>query len=369
MGKLFKIILVLSCLFCVSQTSFSQIMPPPAVAIEQAVNTDLQASRRYTGLLTSEETVNVTSEVAGKVLEISYDEGTNVKKGQLLYRIDDVKYKAAVKASQAKVAQLEANLAYAEKTYERKKILFGKKASSAEDFDLAKSNFAALTANLAAAKAELIVAKKDLKETKIMAPLAGRIGDKDISAGNYVSPDLTLTTIVKMDPLILKFTMSNRDFLKMFGDEAGFRENAVIRIKLADESWYEYEGEVDHLGNQANQKTDSVWIYIKIKNPRSKLLPGSTVTTYLSKKGNISRVAVKLSAIMHDAESAYVFVVNKDNVVERRNVELEFSDGFLQVLKSGLEVGEKVIVQGVHKVQVGGAVMPVNDKVSDKSKK
>ncbi len=338
-------------------------LPPAVVQVEKATTTNIQASRRYTGLLLSPATVAVTAQVIGEVMETGFTEGGNVEKGQLLYQLDDVKYDAAVKSAEAKVAQGKANLAYASKTYERKKVLFSKNASSAEDFDLATSNLAALKAGLSAAEAELISAQKDLLNTKITAPMAGRIGKNDASVGNYVTPSSgPLTSIVQLDPLRLQVTVSNRDFLEMFGDENGLRNNSIIRIKLADDTWYPYDGEVDFIGNEANRKTDSVWIYVKIKNPDYKLLPGSTVTVMISKKNGPEHVAVSPAAVMYDANGAYVYVVDDQNKANRRDVVTDFSTGEQQVIKSGLEAGEKVVTAGILKIMMPGMEVVPQEK-------
>ena len=214
---------------------------------------------------------------------------------------------------------------------------------------------AALKAGLSAAEAELISAQKDLLNTKIVAPMAGRIGKNDASVGNYVTPSSgPLTSIVQLDPHRLQVTVSNRDFLEMFGDENGLRENSVIRIKLADDTWYPYDGEVDFIGNEANRKTDSVWIYVKIKNPDYKLLPGSTVTVMISKKNGPAHVAVSPAAVMHDANGAYVYVVDDQNKANRRDVVTDFSTGEQQIIKSGLEAGEKVVTAGILKIMMPG---------------
>lgn len=344
---------------CLAQGGF----PPPAVKVEKVVASNLQMSRRYTGLLLSPATVNLTAQVVGEVVETGFTEGADVKQGQLLYHIDDVKYAAAVKAAEAKVAQCKANLVYAQKTYERKKVLFSKNASSADDFDSATSNLAALNAALSAAEAELIVAQKDLVNTKIIAPIDGRIGKNEMTVGNYVTPQSgPLTSIVQLDPLRLQVTISNRDFLEMFSDEEGLRKNAQVRFKLADGTWYEHDGEVEFLGNQANRKTDSVWVYVKVKNPDFKLLPGSTVTVMLSKKNGSTHPAVKVSSIMHDKEGTFVYVVDDKNVATRRNVTLDFSNGEFEILKDGVEVGEKVVTAGVHKIMRSGMeIKPVEE--------
>ena len=344
---------------CFAQGGF----PPPFVKVEKVVPSDLQMSRRYTGLLISPATVNVVAQVVGEIVETGFTEGADVKQGQLLYQIDDVKYDAAVKAAEAKVAQCKANLDYAKKTYERKKALFSKNASSADDFDSATSNLAALSATLNAAEADLIVAQKDLVNTKIVAPINGRIGKNDMSVGNYVTPQSgPLTSIVQLDPLRLQVTISNRDFLEMFGDEEGLKKNALVRFKLSDGSWYEHDGEVEFLDNQANRKTDSIWVFIKVKNPDYKLLPGSTVTVMVSKRNGSTHPAVKVSGIMHDKEGSYVYVVDDKNVATCRNVTMDFSNGEYVILKDGVEVGEKVVTAGIHKITHSGAeINPVEE--------
>ncbi|MCQ2396699.1 MAG: efflux RND transporter periplasmic adaptor subunit, partial [Lentisphaeria bacterium] len=165
---------------------------------------------------------------------------------------------------------------------------------------------------------------------------------------------------VQLDPIRVTFSISNRDFLELFGTEANFRENASITIRMADGTVYDQQGSFEFMNNEANRKTDTLAFYVSFPNPDRKLVPGSSVTVLLHKNLSENYTAVLPSAIMADNASPYVWVLADDNTAHRRNVVLGPSDGEVQLISSGLSAGEMVIIEGTHKVMMDGmAVKPL----------
>ncbi len=315
--------------------------------------------KRYTGHIASSSSVNLVARVAGELIYLGFNEGDYVEKGQVLARLDPVRYEAEVKMAEAKVAEMQARLDYAEVAYNRSNDLYYKNAGTKDSLDAAESEHAAYTASLMSAEAQLITARDDLKHTEIVAPISGKIGVTHFTEGNYLTTNSgTIATIIQVDPLRVAFSMSNRDFLSMFGTEENLKNNAKIRLNLADDSLYEYEGEVEFIDNLANASTDTIQIYAKFHNPDGKLIPNSTVTVMLS-RGNGGKVpAVTPSAIMHDSKAAYVYVVDDEYRVERREVVLGATNGQVQLVKSGIAPGEMIVVDGMHKTMPGGVIEP-----------
>lgn len=335
-------------------------MPKAVVGVGTVVETEDMESRRYTGLIVAEAEVRIVPRVSGEILEIGFKDGENVRKGQTLYRLDPVQYHAAVKNAEAKIAECEAKLSYAKNNYDRNQTLYTKNAISKDTMENTLSTLRGLEASLLAAKAELIVAQDNLKNTTITAPMDGAAGVGALSEGNYVTPSTgTLVNIIRMRPIRVRFSISMGDYLSMFGSLKNLKDNGSVRIRLADGSLYPAEGEIELLNNEANRKTDAIQIYVRFPNQDRKLMPGSTVAVTLSKKKGVKVAAILPSAVMHDSEGAFVYVPDAGNKIEKRYIVTGNATDTLQMIRSGLKAGERVVVTGTHKTRPNGEIMPI----------
>lgn len=333
--------------------------PPAFVAVGLVTEADGIEIKRYTGHVTTSSSVNLVARVSGELLRLGFNEGGLVEKGQLLYELDDTTYEADVRNLEARIAQAEAKLVYAEISHGRASELFGKSAGTKDSMDSAESEYKAARAALLSAQAELITAKDNLRNTRIIAPISGKIGVTNYTEGNYLTPNSgVIANIVQMDPLRISFSMSNRDYLAMFGTEQNLKDKALLRLRLADDSEYDMEGKVEFINNQANQKTDAIQVFASFENPDGKLIPGSTITVLLSRANGGRVPAVVPSAVMHDSKTAYVYVVDDQNKIDRRDVTLGYGTAHLQSVKSGLRPGEMVVVDGMHKTMPGAVIEP-----------
>ena len=329
-------------------------------AVEEVANVQ---SRRYTGQVVEQAVVNVTPRVSGEILKLGFNDGDYVKKGQVLYTIEKTQYEAAVNQAEASIAEIKANLEYAQSSYDRNERLYEVNAASKDAMENTKSVLGALKAAQAAAEAALVTAQENLKYTTITAAIDGQVGVTKYTAGNYVTPSSgTLLTIIQMKPIRVRFSISTGDFLSGYGSLAALKENGELSLKLADGSEYATGGKIEFLNNEANVKTDAVQVYASFPNDDLRLIPGSTVTVTLSKKLAATMPAVPPSAVMHDANESFVYVVGEGNKIERRVVELGDMTKTHQLIKSGVKAGEKVVYQGTHKVMPGDEVVPAEEK-------
>lgn len=329
----------------------------PLVAVGKVGESENVEVRRYTGRVTSSAEVQLVARVSGELLRVGFNEGDMVERGQVLYELDPVRYEAAVMNAEAKIKEAEARRSYAEISFSRNDELFKKKATTKDSRDSAESEFDATQAAVLSAQATLITARDDLKNTKILAPIRGKIGTTSFTEGNYLTPSSgVIATVIQLDPLRVNFSMSNRDFLSMFGNEAGLKENAEVRLKLADGSLYPLVGAVEYIDNHVNTRTDTLQVSVRFENPDLVLVPGSSLEVLLYHRNGTSLPAVVPSAVMHDSKSAYVYVLDDDNRVERRVVELGTGTASLQLIKSGLEPGERIVIDGTHKARPGSVV-------------
>ena len=330
------------------------------VGVGKAGSVDHNPVRTFSGRVLSPETVSVVAQVAGEVKEVCFEEGALLKKGDVLYKIDPVKYEAAVASAKAQVAQAEANADYARKTFDRTTALFEKKVASDDDLDAATSKNAAAAAALDAAKAALVSAEDNLAHGTIVSPVDGKVGLNAATAGNYVTTASgPLATIVRQNPVRVAFAPGSRDYLAVFGGEKGLRELFAVRVRLADGSVYDGEGEVEFVGNAVNAATDTMPVYARFPNPDGLLVPGATVKVEVQAKEARRYVSLPLTAVVHDGEKDFVWMVGEHNMPVRRDVVTGPSTATYQTILSGLEEGEEVIVRGTHKIMPNAPVEPV----------
>jgi RND family efflux transporter MFP subunit len=276
----------------------------------------------YPGRVIPIAQVNVVPQVSGEILEVCFENGAMVKEGDVLYRLDPVKYSAAVKNAEAKLAECKANLSYAELSYARHKKLLETRAVSLDAVDNALSQRDSSRAAYAAAQASLISAKDNLEHCTIVAPISGKIGSTTMTRGNYAKAgENMLVTIVQVSPIRVSFSMSNRQFLDLFsGLTRRLREESVASVFLANGTEFGGKGSFDYVENTADQLTDTIQVYYQYENKEGLLRPAGTVSVTLASKKGALRPAVPPTAILQDIQGPYVWVLGEGNRAERRSV-------------------------------------------------
>lgn len=338
----------------------AEIVLPVAEVVERP---DMQVST-YPGRVVPIAQVDVKPQVTGEILEVCFENGAMVKEGDLLYRLDPVKYEAAVKNAESKLSECKANASYAELSYERHKKLLETRAVSIDAVDNALSLRDSSRAALAAAQADLIAAKDDLKHCVIVAPIAGKLGTTAKTKGNYVTAgSLTLVSIVQLDPIRVRFSVSNREVLDIFQDRGRRRpEDVKLGVTLANGRAYENEGTIEYIDNQADEATDTVTVYAKYDNPRRKLVPGGTVSVSLASRKGVMRPAIPPTAILQDTQGPYVWVLDPAGRAERRTVARGDLSGDWVFVEKGLRVGERIVADGAHRVVRGQKIVAAERK-------
>ena len=330
------------------------------VGVAKAAAVDHNPVRTFSGRVLSPETVAIVPQVAGEIVEVCFEEGALLQKGDPMYRIDPVKYEAAVASAKASVAQAEANLAYLSKSHDRTLSLREKNVASDDDLDSAVAARDAAQATLAAAQAALATAQDNLDHCSIAAPVSGKVGLNAAPAGNYVSTASgPLATIVRQDPVRVSFAIGSRDYLSVFGAETGLRTLFDVRLRLADGSPYLQDGAVEFVGNAVNPSTDTMPVYAGFPNPDGLLVPGATVKVEVQARNPAKLVSIPLTALLHDGDQAYVWMVGDHNLPVRRDVVAGPATATYQTILEGLAEGEEVIARGTHKVIPNVPVEPV----------
>ena len=321
----------------------------------------------YPGRVVPIAQVDVIPQVSGEIREVCFANGQSVKAGDVLYRIDPIKYEAAVKNAEAKLQECKANVQYAELSYERHKKLLDTRAVSLDAVDNALSQRDSSRAAFEAAKAELVAARDDLVHCTIVAPIAGKVGTTAKTEGNYVAAgSLTLVSIVQLDPIRVRFSVSNRELLELVSSRGRRRRDDVeISVSLANGSAFDDAGEIEYVDNMADEATDSLSIYAKFANPKKQLVPGGVVSVTLRSKTGVMRPAIPPTAILQDTQGPYVWALDEKGVAQRRTVARGDLVGDWLFVEKGLKVGERIVSDGAHRVKKGMVVKPF--KVSAES--
>ena len=321
-------------------------------------------TKTYPGRVVPVAQVNVVPQVSGEILEVGFVNGAVVKEGDLLFRLDSVKYQAAVKNAEAKVAECKANLSYAELSYTRHQKLAASHAVSQDAADNALSSRDSARAALAAAEADLVVARDNLKHCRIVAPHGGKLGTTLFTMGNYVTPSSgTLVTLIQTAPIRVRFSMSNGEFLELFGARNRFiRARGHVTLTLADGTEYAEKGEVEYVENAADEMTDTIQVYALFPNAERVLKPGGTVVVTLSSTEPVRCTAVPPNAVVMDMKGAFVWLLGPGDVAEKRYVDRGPIVQEMQTVRSGLRPGERIVADGVHKVVKGAKIVPFAGK-------
>lgn len=301
-------------------------------------------------------------QVSGIVKERLFKEGSDVKAGQVLYRIDPASYQAAFDSARANLARAEANLQATKLKAGRYAVLVKIEAVSAQANDEAQAAQKQAQAEVGAAKAALDKARVDLDFTRVTSPIAGRIGRSSVTAGALVTAnqEAALATVQQLDPIYVDLTQSSAELLRMKRDfESGRLQraggNAVpVQLVLEDGSVYGFAGKLAFSEVTVDQATGSVTLRAVFPNPKNDLLPGMYVRARLTQGVNQDAMLVPHAAISRTPRGeAQALVVNADNKVEARIVRTEQSTGDKWVVTEGLAAGDRVIVEGLQKVKPG----------------
>lgn len=306
-------------------------------------------------------------QVTGILTQRAFNEGSEVKAGQVLYRIDAAPYQAAYDSARASLARAEANADAARLRAERHAGLVAIEAVSKQANDDAQAALKQARAEVAAAKAAVDKAKIDLDYTQLKAPIAGRIGRSAVTPGALVTANQAqaLATVQRLDPIYVDLTQSSADILRLRREvESGRVQRGAggaveVRLLLEDGSEYAAAGRLALSEVTVDEGTGSVTLRAEFPNPTGDLLPGMYVRARLPQGVRADAVLVPHAAVVRDARgSALVMVVDEQNVVQARPVEVVQAFGDKWVLGGGLQAGERVITEGLQRVRPGVTVQP-----------
>lgn len=339
--------------------------PPPAVTVVKAAAIEVKPTSSFTGRVESMFKVDLRARVDGFLEKRLFREGADVKEGELLFVIEKGLYKAAVDEAKAGVETAEATLKQTDIEVGRQTELVQRNVGTQAKLDEVTAKQGEARGNYLAQKAALDKAQLQLSYTDIAAPIAGRVGRANISVGNFVgSSSGTLATIVSQDPIYVSFPVTQREILAVRREQGAVRANAyVIYLQLADGTRYAQPGAINFLDVTVNQGTDTVLVRASFPNPNRILVDGQLVSVVVELGEGEKTLQVPAQALQADQSGAFVLVVDKDNKVQVRRIELGGSAGLNSIIRKGLEAGELVITEGVQKVRPGQVVQAAEAKL------
>ena len=344
---------------------------PPAVGVIEAAKRPITESNEFLGRIEAVNRVAVVARVTAFLDKRVFVEGTEIKTGDLLYRLQRGPFEADLKSKQAQVAQLQATLVNAKLTTDRARTLLGGPAGQQSTYDAALANQQSLEAQVQAAQAQVDLSQINLDYTEIRSPIDGMIGRTAVTEGNVVTPSSgVLTTIVSQDPMYVTFPVSVREALTLrdrYSTLGGFKA-VVIRVRLPDSRLYDQVGQLNFVNNTIAQNTDTITLRGTIPNPPlpnlsprltlRELTDNEFVTVLLEGVRPVEVLAIPRSAVLSDQQGEYVYVLGTDDKAEQRRIKLGQSTSTIAAVTNGLSIGEKVIVEGLQKVRPGEPVAP-----------
>lgn len=333
--------------------------PPPAVSVTAVVDRQVTETADYVGRVTAIDKVDIVARVPGFIEQRTFTEGQLVKTGDLLFRIEQDTYKAAVEQAQATLARAKATEVNAKLQFERGQELVRNNNIPQATVDQRAADEAAAQAGIMEAQAQLDQAKINLGYTEIRSPIDGRIGLAIFTVGNLVQPSSgRLATIVRQDPIYVIFQVSQRNILEYRRRvaESPSNQHVTVHLRLPDGSIYPHPGLSNFLDVQADTTTDTVAVRAQVPNPDGTLIAGGVVGVTLERGAPHSALTIPQAAVLLDQAGRYVLIVNAEKKVEQRRVTVGVEQGRNVVVTDGLKAGELVIVDGIQKVRPGQVV-------------
>lgn len=357
-------------------TAASAPAQAPAVPVTVAVVAarDVTAWESFSGRLEAVDRVQVRSRVAGAILAVAFREGALVKQGDLLFTIDPAPYQATVAQAQGQVASAEARVSLAQTELDRGHRLSDNRTISQSDLDQRQSALTEAQAGLRSAQAALQSAQLDLDYTQVRAPVSGRIGKIEVTAGNLVAAGSTspaLTTLVSVDPIYASFNASEemvtRALAQLPQTDSALPpvEQIPVEVGTLTDSGTPIKGKLQLIDNEVDASSGTIGVRAVFDNPGGRLIPGQFVRVRMGQPKAENKIVISDRAVGTDQDKKFVFVVDAENKVAYRQVQLgTLSDG-QRVVESGLNAGEKIVVNGLQRIRPGAVVIPqMEEKVA-----
>ncbi len=340
-----------------------QSMPVEATVIRKQ---DVQIWKNFSGHTVAVDHAEIRPQVDGRITDIRFKDGQYVEKGDILIVIDPRPYKAALAQAEAAQEVAKTQLTFAEKEYKRAAKLIGTEAISQSLLDDRTNNLESAKAAVQGAEALVESAKVNLDYAYIKAPISGKVSRAEITVGNLVQtgPNAPLlTSIVADEKMYVDFEVDENTYLNSLASEAS--SQIPVRVKLAGGD-LEFKGVIESFDNRIDPASGTIRARALFENTEKLLLPGMSVSVLMGGNNDEGKIVISERAIGTDQDRKFVFVIDKNNTAQYREVKIGESINGMRVIISGLEEGETVITDGLARIRPGMPVTP-QIKTSDSS--
>ena len=357
--------LVAAGLTACGQNNTYQAPPPPKVTVAKPVEQKVTRYFEATGNTAAVNSANLVARVQGFLTEVKYTDGTPVKKGQHLFTIEPEPYELKLQQAQAAETAAQASQKQTEADFERQQELVQRQAASKAAFDAATAKRDNDKARVLQAQADTKQAQINLDYTRVIAPFDGVVTARQVSVGELVGGSGTqvLATIVQLDPIYVNFTASDRDVLHVRDMLYKRNQRATdllgteVEVGLQTDQGYPHKGKLDYIAPTVNQGTGTLAARAELPNAMRLMLPGFFVRVRVPLEEAPSMLVPSV-ALGSDQGGRYVLIVNSENVVEQRKVEVGPTVGELTVIESGLKTDDRVVTAGILRAVPGQKVDP-----------
>jgi membrane fusion protein (multidrug efflux system) len=359
MKRIVLIVLALA-MACGKRVAPAQQQPPPRVVIASVMQRDQPVWHEWIGTTQGDVNADIRPKVEGYLLRRDYKEGSFVHQGELLFEIDPRQFQAQLNQAQANLEQARSGLAKAERDVSRYEPLAAQKALSQQELDNARSAKSAAQATVGALQAAVEQARLNLQWTRVTSPISGIAGLAQQQVGDLVSPQTVLTTVSTVDPIRVVWQVSEQEYLQFQNDPA--MRNADLDLILADGSVFPHKGHIALTGREVDVKTGTIATVGLFPNPGNVLRPGQFAKVRAVTNVQHAAILVPQRAVNEMQGMQQVGVVGPDDKVSIRAVKTGERVGSDWVIDSGLQPGDKVIVEGFSRVKSGMRVVPQEGK-------
>ncbi|WP_066637231.1 efflux RND transporter periplasmic adaptor subunit [Bordetella sp. H567] len=341
--------------------------PPPSVTVSPPIQRDIERRLGFLGQFSAVNRVELRAQVGGVLTQIHFEDGAIVKKGDVLFEIDREPYEIKLNLAKAELTSAQARLALATRELSRAQALQRSEAGSVQNVDQKVAEHRAAQAAIDRAEAQVHDARFDLDRTKVRAPFAGRMGAHLVSTGNLISgnragssPTTLLATIVSLDPVYIDFDMSENDYAAFQQERVGRTGPVFNRVALAptgDEN-FSRQAVLNFIDNSLDRSSGTIHARATAQNSDLSLTPGGFARIRLVVSNPEPALLVPDAAVLADLTDHIVYVVGQDHLVTPKKVEIGDLRGGLRVIRAGLSLNDKVIIDGIPTVRAGAEVTP-----------
>ena len=336
--------------------------PPPEVSAAPVLIKPVSQWDNFNGRVEAVQSVQLRPRVSGYIDSVNYREGDEVKKGQVLFTIDDRSYRAALEQAKAELARARSQASLARSESGRSEKLIGTQAISREAWEQRRSAASQAQADVLAAEAAVDMAQLNLDFTRVTAPIDGRASRAQITAGNLVTAGdsaSVLTTLVSQQQMYVYFDVDENTFLnyQAMARQGQQRHALPVEIALVGEQGFPHQGKIDFTDNQLTASTGTIRMRALLDNQQRQFTPGLFARVRLPGSAQFEAVLIDDKAVLTDQDRKYVYVVDGEGKAQRRDIQPGAMIDGLRIVKSGLHAGDKVIIAGLQKVFMPG--MPV----------